>query len=64
MPKSNQEYWNEKLNRNIKRGAEVNLYYLNKGWKVIRLWEHEFKQDFNGAINFIADLILEARVSK
>ncbi len=41
LPKSNQEYWIPKLERNRKRD-KVNTEKLEKeGWKVIRFWEHE-----------------------
>jgi DNA mismatch endonuclease, patch repair protein len=54
MPKSNQEYWTKKLTRNVSRDQEVNQYYLDRSWKVLRLWEHEFKQDFDAAVDSIA----------
>lgn len=41
MPKSNQDYWQPKLEGNVKR-FEKNLIALNKmGWRVFVLWECE-----------------------
>jgi DNA mismatch endonuclease, patch repair protein len=60
-PKSNQEYWSKKLDRNKKRDHEVNTYYLNNGWNLLRLWEHELKSDFDGTIDKIALFIDNAR---
>ena len=42
-PKSNKDYWKEKIKRNIIRDKKVNLEYKNKGWKIIRIWEHELR---------------------
>jgi DNA mismatch endonuclease, patch repair protein len=58
MPKTNREFWNKKLNRNMERDQEVNDYYFEKGWYLLRLWEHEFKQDFAGAVDEIENFIL------
>jgi DNA mismatch endonuclease, patch repair protein len=57
MPKSNRDYWEKKLERNKLRDIEVNKYYFDKGWNVLRVWEHEFKEDFNRALNKIASFI-------
>ena len=40
-PTSNQQYWLAKLQRNKRRDREVNLLLRNRGWKVLRLWEHQ-----------------------
>ena len=36
--KSNQDFWIAKIERNINRDKEVNLYLESHGWKVIRFW--------------------------
>jgi len=43
QPKSNKKYWVPKLEKNIQRDKKVNKEYKKKGWKVIRIWEHELK---------------------
>lgn len=40
LPKSNHEYWVKKLNRNQERDKEVNKYYKEKKWNLLRIWEH------------------------
>ena len=57
MPKSNIEYWQNKLNRNKNRDIEVNDYYINKGWKIKRIWEHEIKNDLDHVINDLVEFI-------
>jgi DNA mismatch endonuclease (patch repair protein) len=42
-PKDNQEYWTQKINRNIQRDNLVNDHLTKKGWTVIRFWECELK---------------------
>ncbi|MBS4214163.1 very short patch repair endonuclease [Neobacillus rhizophilus] len=57
MPKSNKDYWEKKLERNKKRDIEVNKYYEEKGWCILRVWEHEFKKDFDTTVKKIAEFI-------
>lgn len=45
FPKSNQEYWNKKIYRNVFRDYMVGNYYISKGWHIIRIWEHQIKDD-------------------
>lgn len=43
-PTTNEEYWHEKINHNIKRD-QVNAYALeSQGWKVLVIWECELKK--------------------
>ena len=45
IPKSNQEYWIPKLQRNVERD-KTNIEKLTQnGWKVITVWECELKKD-------------------
>lgn len=57
MPKSNIEYWKNKIDRNRKRDKLVNHELKKQGWKVIRLWEYEIKQNFEKSIKRIVDVI-------
>lgn len=61
MPKSNKEFWEKKLNRNQERDDEVNKYYMENGWNILRIWEHEVKKDFQGTVDKIAAFILAAK---
>lgn len=42
-PKDNEEYWNNKIKRNISRDKLVTAYLKRKRWYVIRIWECELK---------------------
>lgn len=60
-PKSNQDYWDKKLERNRKRDEEVKAYYEEKKWHYKRIWEHEFKGDFDNAVDEIEAFINHAK---
>jgi DNA mismatch endonuclease, patch repair protein len=44
MPKSNVEFWSEKIGRNKRRDRRVVRILRNDGWKVLRLWEYDVKK--------------------
>lgn len=48
-PKSNNEYWDKKLSRNVQRDKEVNKLLGEMNITVLRLWEHDIKKDLDGA---------------
>lgn len=65
VPKSNQEYWVDKLNRNKKRDLEVTTYYQSGGWSILRLWEHQLKKElFEQAMDEICSFIESSKVEK
>jgi len=42
-PKSNQNYWQPKLQRNVERDARVQAELADMGWDVFIVWECEVK---------------------
>ena len=60
-PKSNQEYWDTKLASNRERDQVVTQHYLEEGWTVLRIWEHEIKNDIEEVIDRITDSIEKAK---
>jgi DNA mismatch endonuclease (patch repair protein) len=40
-PRSNSDYWGPKLDRNVERDLETTAVLVQKGWRVLRFWEHE-----------------------
>lgn len=63
IPKSNVAFWTEKLTRNQKRDQDVTAYYVENGWNILRLWEHEIRGEFDKAIQKIGDFIDEAKIA-
>ena len=53
MPKTNQIYWKNKIQRNIERDKEVNLILRSQGWRVIRIWESMIKRQTSYCIGRI-----------
>lgn len=43
-------FWREKIERNRARDKKVTRALCNKGWKVVRIWEHELKESHEEAI--------------
>lgn len=50
MPASHVEYWRRKIRRNKERDAKTKAAYRRSGWKVVRLWEHQLKDDFDRCV--------------
>lgn len=40
-PKTNADYWEPKLERNVERDRETDRLLAESGWLSIRIWEHE-----------------------
>jgi DNA mismatch endonuclease (patch repair protein) len=40
-PETNRGFWNKKIDSNVKRDKAVNAELRGRGWKVLRIWEHE-----------------------
>ncbi len=52
-PKSNNEYWDQKIARNISRDVEVVQILSEEGYRVIRLWEHDVLKSTDYCIELI-----------
>lgn len=61
IPKSNELYWLKKISRNKERDQQVTSYYLESGWNIMRIWEHELKEDFEGTVQKITNLINQVK---
>lgn len=56
-PKTNTEFWVNKIARNKARDELVTAHYKSSDWKILRIWEHELKDDFQSAVERISDFI-------
>ena len=61
IPKSNIEFWTEKIQRNIQRDRQVTEYYRLSGWFILRLWEHEISDNLDLVIEKIVMHIKQAK---
>jgi DNA mismatch endonuclease (patch repair protein) len=41
QPRTNTDYWQPKLARNVARDRVVDAALASSGWRVLRAWEHE-----------------------
>jgi DNA mismatch endonuclease (patch repair protein) len=61
LPKSNIEYWEEKLEKNIVRD-QANIEALkSKGWHVFIVWECQVKSNFEDSMMNLYDEILKIK---
>lgn len=42
-PKDNKKYWDKKIKKNSQRDELVTKHLIKVGWKVVRIWECELK---------------------
>jgi len=47
------KYWTAKIEGNILRDKRVNKELKRRGWKVLRLWEHEIKNNKTAVVRKI-----------
>jgi DNA mismatch endonuclease (patch repair protein) len=52
-PKSNADFWRDKIETNKRRDLDTNRRLTEAGWRVLRVWEHEDAEE-------AADRIMEA----
>jgi DNA mismatch endonuclease Vsr len=60
-PKSRKEYWKMKVRRNADRDGRVNAACADKGWRVVRVWEHEILKTPAEASGRVARAIRQGR---
>ena len=46
-------FWRDKIKKNRKRDLDTTRYLRRNGWKVIRVWEHSIKSDFDACLNLV-----------
>lgn len=57
MPVNNRELWMQKLSGNKRRDRLVNRTLKQRGWSVIRIWEHELAGMANRSLDQVRRLI-------
>lgn len=56
-PSSNTDYWEPKLARNRERDNQVTNELESKGWRVVRIWEHEILKDLDCAVQRVRSAV-------
>ncbi|OOC58737.1 very short patch repair endonuclease [Paenibacillus ihbetae] len=62
IPQQNSDFWTSKLSRNKERDHEVTQYYKERGWNILRIWEHDLKQNYSSTFQYIQKFICEKRM--
>lgn len=62
--KTNREYWIPKIERNMEKDIEVNHVLSYLGYTVLRVWEHEIRNDLEGVCDMIESKINEIKANK
>lgn len=57
-PHKNRDWWLEKIQANIDRDCRQTELLEGLGWKVIRIWEHEIKEDLDAAAERVREALL------
>ncbi|MGD9639539.1 MAG: very short patch repair endonuclease [Alphaproteobacteria bacterium] len=56
-PKTNVEFWKNKIAKNIARDKEVNDYLEKEGWRVLRFWSKDILQNTLWCIEIIENAL-------
>lgn len=62
--KSNREFWNAKIERNIERDKEVNEKLDSEGWTVLRFWGEEITNNLQHCTDLIFTAVEENRICR
>ncbi|MFB7090045.1 very short patch repair endonuclease [Streptomyces sp. NPDC056296] len=64
QPKSNAEWWRNKLDRNMARDQETTEHLTALGWTVLRFWEHEDPVEVSARVRAAVERRLAERAGK
>ena len=56
-PKTNADFWEKKIRRNMERDKEVNAALKEQGWTVMRFWDEDITKHTGECVQAILDEI-------
>jgi DNA mismatch endonuclease (patch repair protein) len=62
--KTNREFWQKKIERNIQRDIEVNNYLESQNWKVLRFWSEQIEKNLQDCVTKIQSEIISTQNQK
>ena len=62
--KTNTEFWQKKIERNMQRDIEVNTYLESQNWKVLRFWSAEIEKNLEDCVTKIQSEIISRQNQK
>jgi DNA mismatch endonuclease, patch repair protein len=60
LPRTRQPFWSDKLEQNISRDLRQGIELQNHGWRVLRIWEHEVKDDIDSVVRLVQAALVRA----
>lgn len=61
LPQSNRDFWKTKLEKNVIRDKKITQELESKGWTVLRIWEHEIKEDLQAVTSKVEEYLKKAK---
>ena len=61
MPKSNTDFWKEKLGKNVDNDHKHQEQLREMGWNVVVLWECELEKEFEATMDRVVALLSEEK---
>ena len=60
-PSNNACFWKTKIDRNVQRDKGVNSKLQGDGWRVVRLWEHEIRENLDQCVQLVEEIVRAKR---
>lgn len=57
LPKSNHDWWRDKLEANVARDRDTDDRLAEAGWTVLRVWEHELRREPDAAAARVEEVV-------
>ncbi len=57
LPKTNTDFWESKIHRNIERDVENTQSIQRQGWTVLRFWEHEIEENLDQVMSNVLAIL-------
>lgn len=64
QPDTNGKFWRQKIEANRMRDVDASRQLTSLGWTVIRVWEHEVKQDVSRVVDAITRMARDKGISR
>lgn len=62
-PRTNTEYWDKKIRRNMERDREVERLLKAMDWTALRFWDKDIEKNLDGCVHAVKEAIFEAEVT-
>ena len=62
MPKTNKEFWGNKITANKRRDRKVDTLLRLRGWRVVRIWEHDTRRQLDRAVRRVEKALKQTQI--